>query len=182
MAVPEHIVGAWRRSGLILDSVRQVDHADVIWLQTPEWFADIRLRINPDSVVPTAGVPEWFYEEFAFAGTSTWADPVITWDHVLDTRPDPAPDANPLTWEDGVAFERGTTEVDGVPTPFIEEWLRMTDDDVTWSVDKGEGSARIEVGRFAVEVKDLRPEGGSFTATRYHLEDGDWVKFGEVTA
>ena len=41
--------------------------------------------------------------------------------------------------------------------------------------------ARIEVGRFAVEIEDSRPI-GSFRAVRYHQQSGDWVKFGEVTA
>jgi hypothetical protein len=182
MAVPQKIVGAWRRSGLLLDGVRHVDHADVIWLQTPEWYADIRLRIDPKSVVPTDGVPDWFAAEFSFAGPAEWNDPVITWNHAIDMSLEPAVDANPLTWEDGVAFERGTTEVDGTPTPFIEEWLRMTDDDVTWSADIGDKEARIEVGRFAIEIRDQRGTGGAFTSTRFHLVDGDWVEFGSVSA
>ena len=57
----------------------------------------------------------------------------------------------------------------------------MTGDDVTWSVDKGDKRARIEVGRFAVEIRDDRPE-GDFSATRYHLVDGNWVTFGSVKA
>jgi hypothetical protein len=181
MAVPDMIVGAWRRSGLILNGVRHVDHADVIWLQTPEWFADIRLRIDAAAEVPTQGVPSWFYAEFSFAGIATWDAPVITWDHLIDSSLEPAVDANPLTWEDGVTFETGKTEVDGVETVFIEEWLRMTDDDVKWSVETEDRAARIEVGRFAVEIKDERPT-GAFTATRYQRDGLDWVEFGSVKA
>ena len=58
---------------------------------------------------------------------------------------------------DGVAFETGKTEVDGVETVFIEEWLRMTDDDVEWSADVCDREARIEVGNYAIEIKDARP-------------------------
>ena len=57
----------------------------------------------------------------------------------------------------------------------------MTPDDVTWSAEHGDNWARIEVGRFAVEIKDDRP-GGDFSATRYHLVDGNWVTFGSVKA
>jgi hypothetical protein len=181
MAVPAEIVGAWRRSGLLLDGVRQVDHCDVIWLQTPDWYVDIRLRIDPTSVVPTEGVPAWFSQEFSFAGIATWDAPVITWDHLIDSSLEPAVDANPLTWEDGVAFETGKTEVNGVVVPFIEEWLRMTDDDVKYSVQLEDRAARIEVGRFAVEIRDERPS-GPFLSTRYHRSGPDWVKFGSVSA
>jgi hypothetical protein len=65
--------------------------------------------------------------------------------------------------------------------PFTEEWLRMTDDSVSWSADPRENRARIEVGRFAVEIEDSRPSGG-FRAVRYHQQGGEWVEFGEVTA
>jgi len=87
-----------------------------------------------------------------------------------------------LTFEDGVAFERGTAEVDGEKAPFIEEWLRMTDDTVKWSADHGPGWARIEVGRFAVELRDERGSGGAFVATRYHWDGTDWAVFGSVHA
>jgi hypothetical protein len=35
------------------------------------------------------------------------------------------------------------------------------------------------VGRFAVEIRDDRPT-GEFTATRFHLVDGEWITFGSV--
>ena len=181
MAMPTKLVGAWRRSGLILDGKRQVDHADVIWLQTPDWYADIRLRIDPTSVLPS-GKPAWFSAEFSFAGPAEWNDPIITWNHAIDMSLEPAVDANPCTWVDGVVFETGKTEVDGVETEFIEEWLRMTDDDVTWSADVGDKEARIEVGNYAIEIKDARGSGGGFSSTRFSLTHGEWVKFGEVIA
>jgi hypothetical protein len=181
MAVPIELVGAWRRSGLLLDGVRKVDFADVVWLQTPEWFVDIRLLIDPKLEVPTEGVPDFFYKEFAFAGVTKWEAPQITWSHLIDFSLEPAVDSNPAYWEDGVVCERGKATVDGREAAFTEEWLRMTDDDVVWSADTGEREARIEVGRFAVEIIDDRPNGG-FMATRYHKQGDEWVKFGSVTA
>jgi hypothetical protein len=179
MPLPKEIVGAWRRSGLIFNGVRQVDYCDVVWLQTPEWYADIRLLIDPKVTLPTVGLPSFFYKEFSFAGPASWSAPVITWDHQLDFNVNSSVDSNPLTWEDGVAFERGTATVDGQPAPFIEEWLRMTEDDVTWSAEHGPGWARIEVGRWAVEIKDERPK-GRFVATRYERDGDGWSTFGSV--
>jgi hypothetical protein len=180
MAVPIQLVGAWRRSGLLLDGVRQIDYCDVIWLQTPDWFVDIRLRIDRTVSVPD-GIPEFFYREFAFAGVTTWAPPIITWDHLIDSSLEPDVDANPITWEDGVVIERGKVRLGGREIPYTEEWLRMTDDDVMWSAEAGDKQARIEVGRFAVAISDSRPDGG-FVATRYEKQGSDWIKFGEVTA
>lgn len=181
MTIPPEIVGAWRRSGLLLDGKRQVDHSDVLWLQTPGWYADIRLRIDPAAPPPTPG-PRWFHQEYSFAGPAAWNDPVFTWNHEIDMSTEPASDANTLTWTDGVVVETGKTEVDGVARVFSEEWLRLTSDDVRWSADVGENEARIEVGNYAVEIKDARRAGGIFSATRFNRVGSEWVKFGEVTA
>src|ERR1700737_130259 len=70
MAVPIELVGAWRRSGLLLDGGRKVDYDERVWLQTPECFVDIRLLIDPKADIPTEGVPDFFYSEFAFAGVT----------------------------------------------------------------------------------------------------------------
>jgi hypothetical protein len=181
VTLPIELVGAWRRSGLLLDGVRAVDYCDVIWLQTPEWYVDIRLRIDPNAAVPTEGVPQFFYNELAFAGVTTWTPPIITWDHRIDSSLEPSVDSNPVVWTNGVVRENGMAPVGERMTPFTEEWLRMTDDDVSWTAEAGEKRARIEVGDFAVEIEDRRPA-GPFLAVRYHREDGKWVKFGQVTA
>jgi hypothetical protein len=181
MAVPPKIVGAWRRSGLILDRKRHVDHCDVLWLQTPEWYADIRLRIDPTSTLPGTGA-SWFYEEFSSAGKAEWDAPVFTWNQVIHIPAEPASVANSLTWADGVIVETGKTEAGGAEAVFSEEWLRMTGDDVRWSADIGDKEARIEVGGYAVEIKDTRAAGGIYSSIRFSKVGGEWVKLGEVTA
>jgi hypothetical protein len=182
MTVPSELVGAFRRSGLILDGKRMVDYADVIWLQTPEWFVDMRLLIERDSPPTAADVPAWFYQEKAFAGIATWDAPKITWQRLIDSHGRTTPDSSPLVWDDGVIIELGVTDLHGKETPFAEEWLRMTKDDVGCSVEHGEGHARIEVGRFAVEIADHRAAGGRFTATRFERRDSRWIEIGSVSA
>jgi hypothetical protein len=181
MTVPTAIVGAWRRSGLIWNGARQVDYCDAVWLQTPEWFADIRTLIDRGVVPEKRAVPSFFDKEFSFAGVATWDEPQITWEHLIDSNQHSGLDSNPLTWENGVVFETGHATVDGEEGTFIEEWLRMTDDSVKWSAEPGERRARVEVGAWAIEVVDDRPSGG-FTATRYDLTPNGWAPFGSVTA
>jgi hypothetical protein len=176
------LVGAWRRSGLLLDGARAVDHCDVIWLQTPEWFVDIRLRIDPKLAPPTEGLGARFAKEVAFAGIGVWDAPLMTWQHRFDTRAELPADANSLNAEDGVMVERGTIADGGRDVRFVEEWLRMTEDDPPWSVADVAGFAdgvRVEVGRWAVEFAELQP-GGPSRATRYDRVGGGWLLVGSV--
>jgi len=181
MGVPIELVGAWRRSGLIWKGVRQVDYCDVVWLQTPEWFVDIRLIMEPSTVPADAKVPAFFYKNRCFAGHASFAAPQITWNHEIDSTDTPRtrPDSNPLVWDNGVVLECGSATVDGEEHPFIEEWLRMTADDTPWSASGDEHFARIEIGKWRVEVSDDRPA-GKFTATRYDLTETGWSKIGTV--
>ena len=184
MEVPIELVGAWRRSGLIWKGARHIDYCDVIWLQTPEWFVDMRLIIDVSAVPADAKVPKFFSRNSCFAGHTTYEAPQITWNHEIDfnanRRPDARPDSRPIQWEDGVVFEMGTATVDGEEHPFVEEWLRMTDDDVKWSAEGDANSARIEVGKWAVELSDTRPAGG-FKAVRYELSAGEWKEYGTIS-
>jgi hypothetical protein len=178
MTVPRKLVGAWRRAGVLIDGTRVVEEFDRLWLQTPEAFADIRLRIDPSRGPCEEGLPVFLSQEGAAAGVASWSEPVITWDkQVAVVASAPGSDARPLTWADGVVCESGTTLIRGTERDFVEEWLRMTDDDVTWSADVTDRAMRVEVGRWAIEVRDDRPN-GPFTATRFERVDGEWRPVG----
>ena len=181
MTVGPNLLGAWRRSGLLIDGTRRVDHCDVLWLQTPDLYADIRTLIEPSAPRPTEGVTGLFAAEMAFAGQATWADPLMTWVHELDSSLEPSTDANPLVTEDGVLVERGHVVDRGREVPFVEEWLRMTGDAPSWAADVDDRRIRVEVGRWAIEVTDGRP-GGVFRATRYVRQADRWAATGSVTA
>lgn len=170
----DEFVGAWRRSGLAVGGHRAVDHCDVLWLQTPEWFADMRVRIDASAPVGGREVPEWMNENRAFAGQATWRSGVMTWQHRFDSLPGPDVDSSPLSWENGVLVERGVTTLDGREVSFEEEWLRMTPDGIPWATAHSDTEVRVEVGPWAVEIRDHRPEGG-FSAVRYHRIGTVWT-------
>jgi Protein HRI1 len=92
--------------------------SDVLWLQARRGFADVR--------VPSRGG----VEPAAFAGTTTWEPPALTWHHRLDFAPatsvpaPEAPDVGAVEWRGGDLVERGTMLVDGVLTPYEEVWRR----------------------------------------------------------
>lgn len=178
MTVPSSLVGAWRRVGLLVDGVRRVDWCDVLWLQTPDWFADIRLRIDPTLGQPAR--PAGFARETAFAGTTGWEAPRITWDHVFDANPKPGPDSSALTWGEGIVSEHLTVTAEDKKVSVVEEWLRMADDTTPSRVAVGDHDVRVELGRWAIQLRDERP-GGPFVATRYHADTGRWQAVGSIT-
>jgi hypothetical protein len=177
--VPRELVGAWRRSGLIIDGSRQVDYCDVLWLQSADWYADIRLALPVPGPVPTDGVPGHFAKERAFAGITTWTPPVITWEHVFDVRENPPLDSKALRWHHGVVVERGTQLWNGRDVPWEEEWLRMSDDDVEPVVTLDDRCVHIAVGDWVIETKDERPK-KPFRCTRYDRIHSGWREVGTV--
>jgi hypothetical protein len=179
MSVPPELVGAFRRTGLLLRGIRVIDYVDRLWLQTPEWFADISLLIPGVVDPPRPELPGFFTRATSFAGRAKWEAPFITWDHEVAPRQSFGTDVNPLVWDNGVVLECGTRVVDGEEIPFVEEWLRMTGDDVTWSAEVGDNKVRVEIDKWAIEVNDNRPK-GSFESVRYDRTEEGWVPFGSV--
>jgi hypothetical protein len=120
LTVPACFVGAWRRVSIAFDGGVLDEPSDVLWLQARRGFADVRVPSRRGG------------EPAAFAGTTTWEPPALTWHHRLDLAP-PAPDSAPgppdvgaVEWRGDDLVERGTTVLDGVPTPYEEVWRRET--------------------------------------------------------
>ena len=110
--LPTRFVGAWRRVSIALGGGPPREPADVLWLQAPSAFADIRLPAGP-------GV-----EPLAFAGITTWDAPALTWHHRLDLSPS-GPDVGAVEWRGDDEFvERGVTCIDGEPSTYQEVWRR----------------------------------------------------------
>jgi hypothetical protein len=171
-------IGAWSRSRLIVDGVRCVNRCRVLWLQTPEWYADIRL---PDSSRPvrTDGPEAVFARPWAFAGTAIWSPPVMTWHHHLDSMREPISDANPLQREGEILVEAGTLKWAGLAIPFREEWRRLSraGDDVSSRVDTN--LIEVTIGKWRILIQDERPS-GLFRATGQTFEAGAWRTWGTI--
>lgn len=179
MAVPINLVGAWHRSGLIVDGARQVDHCEVLWLQSPTWFADIRLRRPSSKGVCVGGLAASFARERCFAGLGTWVTPRMTWIHLLDSEPSFTVDTSRLTWEAGVLLERGILSEGGATISFIEEWECLTEYAVALDVRPGHDCLWVSIDRWAVDVRDERP-GGLFVAHRYERIGSTWDQTGAL--
>ena len=171
-------MGAWTRSGLIVDGARCVNRCRVLWLQTPVWYADIRLP-GPSRPVLTDGPEAVFSRPWAFAGTAVWSPPVMTWHHHLDSMRGPISDTNPLQRQGDLLVEAGTLKWAGLAIPFREEWRRLSrdHDDVTVRADTN--CIEVTIGKWRILIQDDRPS-GLFRASGQTFEAGAWRTWGTI--
>jgi hypothetical protein len=177
-AVDSALVGAWARSRLVVDGMRCADRCDVLWLQTPDWYADIRLP-STARVLRTGGPEVVFARPVAFAGLACWNPPMMTWRRHLDSMCDQISDCSRLHFEGDILVETGCLKWAGLTIPFREEWRRI-------SVSQAEMSAQIDPDRIAITlgtwrivVEEERPP-GIFRAARHDFEGGSWRLRGSI--
>jgi hypothetical protein len=177
MTVPESFVGAWRRTGLFIDGVRRVDFSDVLWLQTPTWFADIRLRMDRN-VEPLDAPSRRMARTAASAGIAEWTDPIMTWRPTLGVRADFPVDRYRLDRRDNVVVEYGSLTAGTTEFTFAEEWLRMTGPSETHSVVAREQYLSISIGRWSIEVSP--DDSDAFVAVRRDRIGDRWTEIGNA--
>ena len=72
-AVPDELIGVWRRAGISVNGGEVLEDSDVVWIQTRSRYVDIR--------VPRVGVSA---SEEAAAGRQDWESPRLRFRHELD--------------------------------------------------------------------------------------------------
>ena len=144
--------------------------SDVLWLQARCGFADVRIprRHGVDPV--------------AFAGSTTWDEPALTWHHSLDLAPC-APDVGVVEWRGDDLVERGVMYLNGEPTTYEEVWRREpggASPIMVLTRDRGHGNGRsslVRVGDHAI-VMALTDHG--LAARRDRRVDGTWRVVGSI--
>ncbi|HET6874283.1 MAG TPA: hypothetical protein VFH70_05865 [Acidimicrobiales bacterium] len=178
MTVGFGLAGAWRRDGLVVDGVRVTDPCEVLWLQTPEWYADIRLPAK-GLVDMDKGPTSLFAEPWAFAGTASWDPPTMTWEHQFDSRAEAAVDANPLVKVGELLVEEGWVAYGERRVPFVEEWRKIsTSNDPVSAVVRPDG-VQVTVGPWRITVSDRRPV-SDFLARREEYGSSGWAEVGRL--
>lgn len=115
---PDAFSGLWRRRSLAIGDAAPSEPAAVHWIQWGEHFVDLR--------IPDAAEARSFCGPGAFGGTTSWAEPVLTWHHALDSGPGADADAGTVRWlGDDLIEERGVAVIDGAPTTYVEVWARV---------------------------------------------------------
>jgi hypothetical protein len=175
------LVGAWARSRLVVDGMPCVDFCQVLWLQTSDSYADIRVpqRLAEASARGPAAV---FARPWAFAGVATWEPPIMTWHHHLDSMLQPNVDSNPLRRDGEMLVESGRFRWAGLWIPFRAEWRKVSRPEDVAGARVEANRIQVTIGTWRIVVEDQRPS-GPFRATRYELQDQDegWRAKGSVS-
>jgi len=166
---PDAFSGLWRRRSVALGDGAPDERASVHWIQWGDRFVDLR--------VPTGGGEEGPLSDLGvFAGTTTWAEPVLTWHHELDSRDGGAADEGVVSWCDGDLIERGEALNDGQPVPYVEVWERCTPpmpaDGRAWVPWPGGLAVEVDGHRMAALVHAGGRWAGAVSRRR---ADGRWV-------
>ena len=160
--VPDEFRGVWRRRSIAVDGGAPSEPALVLWLQARESFADLRIPNSGDAIE-------------AFAGTTTWEPPRLTWHHTIDWNGGFAGyDCGDIEWVDGALVERGTYEEAGQTHEYEEVWDRVDTGD-EFIVLSSEHAIVVTVGTYSLSFRDSRGAGSSFDvrSARWSAER-DW--------
>jgi hypothetical protein len=156
------------------------DLCDVLWLQSTEIFADIRIPRSGVASRSVSGPAGLFYRPWAFAGVTRWNPPSVVWEHALDTDRDPVTDIGILDLSiPGWAFEDGTVVWEGRDVPFREEWKLVSAPGAPVHVLETPERICVTVGSWRIDVAEGRP-GGVFRAERLEIRGGTWEVIGRV--
>jgi hypothetical protein len=140
-----------------------VEEQAVVWLQAPTAFADIRVPLLAGGA---AGAT-------AFAGTTTFATPRLTWHRDVDRDTAGHQDIGTISWESGDLVERGTFPFFGAPVPYVEVWRREPSAGPVLALE-APGGRLVRVGGHSITVVDQRAEGGAFAACHRTLGPSGW--------
>lgn len=159
--------GLWQRRSVTIGDSAPSEAARVHWIQWDGHYLDVR--------VPHEAGRRPLCGPGTFGGTTSWADPVLTWHHDIDSEPGPDADEGTVRWlAEDLLEERGLAVLDGASTEYVEVWTRISqvpDRGRHWS--PAAGSTAVEAGphRMAAVVDAT----GTWAAGRSELDaTGRW--------
>ena len=111
MTLPERFVGAWERTGVVVDGAPVPDAGRVVWVEAGTAYVDVR-------------GPGAFASDTTFAGVTTWDEPHLTWAHTIDAELDGGVDVGLISYDGEDMIEEGEYE-DGRVIRYAERWTRL---------------------------------------------------------
>jgi len=161
--IPAEFTGGWERISIAVDGGPSCEDMTVWWLQSVTKHADLRVPLAPGG------------EGMAFAGTTRWQAPSLTWLPDLEWIPSGELDTGAVSWDGDDLLEAGTTTVDGREVSYVERWRRMPDSAAPLLAMSRPGGRLVRTGALALTIVDERDTGGTFTATARRRVDGAWT-------
>ena len=118
--VPDWATGAWRRT-LFESPDREDRSTDVLYLQTPVLFADIRIPVEPGK------------DKEGFAGHAAVTGQICRWNRPIDVKPKTGGDV-----DIGVMYRNGERLLEcGVHRNYLEEWKLVGDTNRHFAATRG---------------------------------------------
>jgi hypothetical protein len=158
--VPAELMGLWRREVIIAPGLRD-ETTQVFWLQTPTWYADIRVaadRPGPRSPAGFAGFRDAELLELAkiqgFAGELSAGGGICLWRRDLDRQP-----PGPIPDEARYGFDGPDVMIeDGVHADYQEIWRRVAGSDGPFAAfrlaePEGRGGLLVIAGEHLIEFR-----------------------------
>ncbi len=165
--VPIKLIGAWRRESIENEGESAYEDSQVIWLQTPTRFADVRVTL------PTCDVAQE-----SFGGYVDWQNPELLFHHDLDLKEQSDKDIGTLSWQEDVLIEDGTYKDGGHLISYRERWTRQTTiapSVITLEHYGQEGLLKgiaIKIDNHAIVMVNF----GEFSSTYFRFTRGQWAR------
>jgi len=189
-SVPGWLVGVWRRLSIEDFSadgqINRDTTTQVLWLQTPSGFADIRVPANRPAVDGFDALSEQtaiaLSKQDGFAGITRSDGQTCEWHHAMDYRPfDGQLDMGSLSWKDGIAG--GILVETGANNTYREEW-QWIGGGPTATLTLTEGAAwkgwMVICGDFFIYMRDRRqllPAADSITSLLNHAQPQTYASY-----
>ena len=155
--------GGWIRAGIGFGGAAPTEPAVVWWLQAPSKHCDLR--------VPHRGSDGLM----AFAGTTSWLAPRLTWTPELELDPSVFADIGVISWDGADMIEEGAAIDGDREISYVERWQRIPDSTGPLLALSREGGRIVRAGSVALTIVDERPLGGLFVAVAWRLSEAGWV-------
>ena len=158
------MTGGWQRITIAIGDGEPTEDSTVWWLQAPSRHADLRTPLEQDTGA----------EPMCFAGTTSWAEPSLTWTPALELTPSVFLDIGEIGWDGDDMMEAGSFEADGGSVGYVERWRRLPGSEGPLLALEREGGRIVRAGRYALTVLDSRPD-GAFVGVAWELDGEKWV-------
>jgi len=171
MKLPNKLVGVWYRESLQINSGKPYEDSHVVWIQTPQRYADIRVGKQNIKGASTA-----------MCGAQTWFDPSLTFHHELSYEVAFPEDKGRISWDGDTMIEDGSVIFDGTSFEYQERWTRQTPIDLilkpmdqceTWELRDSAGDLlglAIRVANHCI----LMSRNGETSASYFRLNQSNW--------
>jgi hypothetical protein len=171
MSLPEQFIGAWERTGAVVDGVPVPDAGRVVWVEAGVAYVDVR-------------GPGAFASDTTFAGITTWVEPHLTWAHTIDASLDAGVDTGVISYDGDDVIEDGEYEDEtGRVITYSERWSRLPGSSGPVLAARTDGGIAVRVGDHASVVVDRRSSGGGIAARYSHWDGTAWtneIEFGDA--